>query len=128
MRRHQGTFQETNELAFAQALFVRTTNASPSNVRRHLEITQREAFDEALRWLDGQPKLVRDLRDNPSSLTDGIFTIEKKKGLLSRLLSREPETSLPEVTLPRPAKERTEAERRRIEEAKALVEEALQDS
>jgi hypothetical protein len=131
MRRHQGTFLGVEELALACALFIRATDRKPASVRRHLEITQREAFDLALAWVDGQPKLVRALTKDPESLADGIFSLEEKKGLFSRLLaSKKPEEDDPIAAMgaPRPAKERTDEERRRIAETKALVEEALQES
>ena len=130
VRRHQGTFLGVEELALACALFVRVTDRKPSSVRRHLDVTQREAFDIALGWLDGQPKLVRTLAKDPESLADGIFALEEKKGLFSRLLSskklEEDEPSA--ISAPRPAKQRTEEEQRRIAETRALVEEALQES
>ena len=126
MRRHQGTFLGVEELALACALFVRVTDRKPGAVRRHLEVTQKEAFDLALDWVDGQPKLVRALTKDPSSLADGIFTLEEKKGLLSRFLTRKREDDMPEaIPVSVKPKERSEEERRRIAETKALVEEAL---
>ena len=136
MRQHQGTFLGASELALACALFIRVTDRKPGAVRRHLAVTQREAFDSALDWVDGQPKLVRALMNEPETLADGIFALEEKKGLLSRLLSSSPKErkhddeadALAALSVPRPAKERTEEERRRLAETRALVEEALQDS
>jgi hypothetical protein len=130
MRRHQGTFLGVDELALANALFVRTTDVKPGSVRRHLEVTQKEAFDLALDWVDGQPKLVRALTQDPASLADGIFTLEEKKGLLSRFLTRKRDDDMPDAVAPVSVKprERSDEERRRIAETKALVEEALQES
>jgi len=129
MRRHQGTFLGVEELALACALFVRVTDGKPNIVRRHLEVTQREAFDIALDWVDGQPKLVRALTKDPATLADGVFSLEEKKGLFSRLLSRKRDDGPDEIMPVAPkAKPRTEEELRRIAETKALVEEALQDS
>jgi hypothetical protein len=130
MRRHQGTFLGVEELALACALFVRVTDRKPGSVRRHLEVTQREAFDLALDWVDGQPKLVRNLKSDPAILEDGVFALEEKKGLLSRLLSRKREEDELPMSMPasRPVRERSAEELRRIAETKALVEEALQDS
>ena len=130
VRQHQGTFLGVDELALACALFVRVTDRKAGSVRRHLAVTQREAFDSALDWVDGQPKLVRALTKDPESLADGIFSLEEKKGLLSRLLSsKKPADDVDALMTapPRVAKERTEEERRRLAETKALVEEALQD-
>ena len=129
VKRHQGTFLGVEELALANALFVRVTDRKPSSVRRHLEVTQREAFDLALDWVDGQPRLVKTLAEDPESLADGIFTIEEKKGFLSRILApKKPDDDLAAISTPRPAKERSDEERRRLAETRALVEEALQDS
>lgn len=133
MKRHQATFLGVEELALANALLVRATGRKPGTVRRHLEVTQREAFDLALSWVDGQPKLVRALKEDPGSLADGIFSLEEKKGLFSRLLSRKKEDDgleamVAPVSASRPVRPvRSEEERRRIAETKALVEEALQE-
>lgn len=128
MRQHQGTFLGVQELALACALFVRATDRKPGMVRRHLAVTQREAFDLALDWTDGQPKLVRALTEDPASLADGIFTLEEKKGLLSRLLARKRDDDMPDaMPISVKPKERSEEERRRIAETKALVEEALSE-
>jgi len=131
VKRHQGTFLGVEELALANALFVRVTGHKPSSVRRHLAVTQREAFDIALDWVDGQAKLVKTLAKAPESLTDGIFALEEKKGFLSRILGRDAnkdDDDIAALSTPRPAKERSEEERRRLAETRALVEEALQDS
>lgn len=128
MKRHKGTFLEVEEVALAVALFVRAWDKKPGAVRRHLDVTQREAFDAALAFVDGQPKLVRALADDPESLEDGIFELEAKKGLLSRLFSSKKNDDEPPVSIPVRVKERSEEEKRRIAETKALVDEALQDS
>jgi hypothetical protein len=125
MRRHQATFLDLDEIALGLALFVRTTNAKPGAVRRHLEVTQRESFDLALDWVDGQPSLVRTLTERPETLADGIFELEKKKGLFSRLFSRKPADDEPTPSARRT--ERSVEEERRLAEARALVEEALSD-
>src|SRR5690606_11713390 len=113
------------------ALFVRVTDAKASRVRRHLAITQREAFDGALSWVDDQPKLVKALAEHPETLEDGVFVLEEKRGLLGKLLGRKRSDDDELVPIPASAPKQstlTEEERRRIAETKALVEEALQDS
>lgn len=129
MRLHQGTFLSTAELAMAVALFIRVADQKAGVVRRHLPVTQREAFDDALAWLSTQPKLVRTLREHPASLTDGIFEVEARKGLLARLFARSPEhdDDLTLTTVKKTPKSRSDEELRRLAEAKALVEEALQE-
>jgi hypothetical protein len=131
VKRHQATFLSVEELALAVALFVRVTDAKPGKVRKHLEVTQREAFDNALSWIDDQPKLVKALADEPETLEDGVFVLEEKKGLFGKLLSRKraDEDELLPLSSGKPkASTLSEEERRRIAETKALVEEALQDS
>jgi hypothetical protein len=127
MKRHQATFLSVEELAFALALFVRVTDAKPARVKKHLEPTQREAFDAALAWVDDQPKLVQTLTEDPETLEDGVFALEEKKGVFGKLLARKrtDEDELVPVSKPSTL---TEEERRRIAETKALVEEALQES
>lgn len=130
MRRHQATFLSVEELALALALFVRTTDKKPGTVRKHLEVTQREAFDDALAWVDGQPKLVKALTEDPETLEDGVFVLEERKGLLTKLLARKRDEDVDldaPVSKPR-ATPRSEEELRRIAETKALVEEALQET
>lgn len=126
MKRHQATFLDVEEIALGLALFVRTTKAKPGTVRGHLEVTQKEAFDAALAWVDTQPTIVRTLVDEPEKLADGIFRFEEKKGFLSRLFAPKPDDDL-RVASVKP-RERSEDERRRLAEAKALVEEALSES
>lgn len=131
MRMHQGTVLDVHELALATALFLRVNDVKAGLVKRHLEVTQREAFDEALAFVDGQPKLVATLREHPEALTDGVFALEEKKGLLAKLFARKPDDGLEALaaaaprSTPRPM---SDAERRRLAETKALVEEALQES
>lgn len=129
MKRHQATFLSVEELALAVALFVRVTEAKPGRVRKHLPVTQREAFDAALSWVDDQPKLVRTLADAPETLEDGVFVLEEKKGLFGKLLSRKRTEEEELAPLPSPkTSSLSEEERRRIAETRALVEEALQDT
>jgi hypothetical protein len=132
MKRHQATFLEVEDVAFAVALFVKAAEKKPSVVRRYLEVTQKEAFDAALSWLDGQPSLVRALVERPEALSDGVFAFEEKKGLFSRFFAsigaprlrgdgKEPAVFTPTKTA------RSEEEERRLAEAKALVEQALSE-
>ncbi len=127
MRRHQATHLGVEELAFALALFVRASEAKPGIVRRHLEVTQKEAFDAALDWVDGHPNLLATFKERPETLADGVFEIEEKKGLLSRLFSRKSTDDDVEAVPVSKPRERSEEELRRIREAKALVDEAFSE-
>jgi hypothetical protein len=123
MRQHQATFLGTNELALALALFTRTAEKKAGLVGKHLAPTQADAWRDALAWVDAQPRLVRALREMPETLTDGVFALEEKKGLLGRLLARKEDDGF---AGPVKIRERSEEERRRIAEARALVEEAFE--
>jgi hypothetical protein len=125
MKRHQATFLDVEEVALATALFVRASGAKPGTVKKHLEITQKEAFDEQLAWVDSQPTLVRTLAEHPEQLADGVFSFEEKKGIFSRFFGSKPEAMPTSTTTP---KKRTEEELRRLAEAKALVDEAFSES
>ena len=127
MKRHQATFLDVEEIALGLALFVRVTDKKPGVIRRHLEVTQKEAFDAALAWVDGQPSLVEALAKRPETLEDGVFAFEEKKGLLSRLFARKSSEDDLGTLASRPARERSPEELRRLAEARALVEEALSE-
>ena len=85
LRAHQGTQLDVASSALGLALFLRVTGVKPGSARRHLETTQREAFDEALRWVDSNAKIVDALRLHPESLADGVFPIGGAKGILARV-------------------------------------------
>ncbi len=126
MKRHQATFLGIEEIALGLALFIRVTNKKPGIVRRHLEVTQKEAFDAALSWVDGQPSLVKALAQRPETLEDGVFAFEQKKGLFSRFFAKKDDHEIGAVSA-RP-RERSAEEQRRLAEARALVDEALSES
>jgi hypothetical protein len=125
LRAHQATALDVPSSALALALFLRVHDVKPSVARRHLETTQREAFDEALAWVDSNGAIVASLRAHPESLSDGVFPIAPVKGILGRLFATKP-AQLPErIAAPPPRRMRSEAEERRLAEDRALVEEAL---
>lgn len=126
MRVHRGTHLAVEETAIALALFVRAHDVKTSEARRHLEATQREAFDEALRWVDSNPEIVTALRETPQMLVDGVFQIQETKSVLGRLLARRKVQAVPaDAPISRAKRERSPEEERRLAEARALVEEAL---
>jgi hypothetical protein len=126
LRAHQATHLDVPSCAVALALFVRVTGAKASRVRTHLEATQREAWDEALRWADSNDALVAALRDHPASLADGVFAIEPVRGALARFFARRTSDDAPPAAVPaRPKRERSSEELQRLAETRALVDEAL---
>jgi hypothetical protein len=126
LRAHQGTALDVSSSAVALALFLRLHEVKPQAARRYLETTQREAFDEAIRWVDSNARLMEALRVHPESLADGVFAIEPVKGFLSRVLGAQAGT-LPEPIAAPMAKRKARSveEERKLAETKALVEEAL---
>ncbi len=127
VRVHQATNHNLEELAVAVALFVREHDLKPSRARAHLETTQKEAFDDALVWVDSNPEIVATLRTQPHLLADGIFTIEATKGPIGRFFAkRKLETpSAKDLAASATKRKRTPEEERKLAETRALVEEAL---
>jgi hypothetical protein len=134
VRVEQCTHLDVMELAVTLALFARLHGHKPSRAKKHLEVTQRDAFDEALAWVDSNPDLLEDLRQRPEALADGVFQVRPAHGLIGGLLRRwfaagqkepalEPFAASPRAPRPRPP--RTEEEQKRLDRARALVDEAL---
>jgi hypothetical protein len=123
MRVHAGTHLGVADLAVLLALYTRVEGAKPSAARAHLPVTQTEAFDEALKWVDSNGELVDQLREMPEVLEDGVFEVRKSVGFFGRLFGKKSPKLDEPVQSARTV--RTEAEQRRLEEAKRLVEEAL---
>lgn len=122
---HRATHLSVEETAAVTALFCRVYEHDARRVRKHLEVTQAEAFDEAITWVDSNPTLVAQLRDTPELLEGGAFELLPPKGFLGRLFIKKIDLSAKPVAA---KKVRTEEEERRIARAKALVEDALGSS
>jgi hypothetical protein len=119
---HQSTALDVHALAMMLALFCAVRGIKPRVVRAHLQPTQREAFDEAVRIVSSNDDLVDKLRDTPELLEDGIFELAPPKGLLSRIFSGKKKAEIAPVST---KKERTAEEQRRMEEARRLVDEVF---
>lgn len=118
-----GTVLSTEELAWASVMALHANGARASVVRRHLETTQREAFDAATRWLDDRPTLAAQLREAPELLAAGAFDLAPEGGSLLRLWKRKPDALA--APAPEARRPRSPEEERRLAEARALVDEAL---
>ncbi|MGA2447367.1 MAG: hypothetical protein ABTD50_01685 [Polyangiaceae bacterium] len=126
LRMTRATVLGVEQLAIAQALFSALHGVRSSAVRRHLGTTQRTAFDVAHDWTESNPMLVEALRDRPAILESGGFELEPIRGPIGRwLYKRRLEQQLKTVPEPRPHAPMTEDQRRRIAEARALVDEVL---
>lgn len=128
MRMHRGTALSLEENALLLALVARVHGHKMSAITRHLEVTQREAFDSALAWVDSNPELITKLRTLPSSLEDGVFPIAKARGWLGRLFSQRPSADDAMLEAPRAPRrvQRTAEEQQKIDEMRRLVDEALE--
>ncbi len=118
------TALSVEKIAVALALFVAVHAIDESEARAHLHATQREALDRALAWTASNPLLTEALRHHPARLEAGAFQIEPVRGLLGRWLHhRRMDREMRAAPATQPA--RSEEQRRRFEEARALVDEVL---
>ncbi len=124
----QATALSVEEAAVILALFIAVHGHSAADARRHLDATQREAFDHAVEWTESNPLLVETLRDWPALLEGGAFDIEPTRGLLGRWLHKRRLDRDLRAPLAAPRSTLSEAQRRRMAEAKALVDEVLGES
>ena len=116
------------ELAVLTALFCAVNDVKQRLAKAHLATTQAEAFDDAVAWVDTNDHLVKALRAAPETLADGVFSMERTRGFLSRLFRKKDNDLSLTAAAVKPARVRTPDEERRLAEARALVEEALSES
>jgi hypothetical protein len=125
LRMARATALGVEELAVALALFACLHGIKPGEVRAHLEPTQREAFDLAFAWVESNPFLLDDLRHRPALLEGGLFDMEPVRGVFGRWrLRRKLERQL-RARPTTPGARLSDEQRRRLEEARALVDEVL---
>jgi hypothetical protein len=125
LRMAQATTLSVEEACVALALFVGIHDAKVSDARAHLGATQREAFDLALAWVESNPLLLETLRDRPALLETGLFDLEPVRGLVGRWFHKrklDKELRAPAAPSSTPLSDDT---RRRLEEARALVDEVF---
>jgi hypothetical protein len=126
VRVHQATSLSLMEVAVALALFTRVHGLKVGAARKNLGTTQTEAFDHAIEWVDSNEAIVamlRDPSDGAQLAADGFFTIEPVRGVLGRLFGKKKESFT--IEAPKPARTRTPEQQKKLDEARALVEEAL---
>lgn len=125
LRMAKATTSSVEEIAVALALFVAVHGAKVSEARAHLGATQREAMDLAVAWVESNPLLVEALRDHPATLESGIIELEPVRGLLGRWLHKRKVDREMRTPVVQPSAPISEDRRRRLEEARALVDEVL---
>jgi len=123
---HRATFLTVEETAAMVALFARAYGHDLRRVKKHLEVTQAEAFDEALAWVDSNPEIVAQLRDTPELLEAGTFDLLAPKSFLGRLFVKK--VDVISKAPPKAKRARSEEEEQRLARAKQLVDEALGSS
>jgi len=124
LRMAQATVLPVEEACVALALFVGIHGAKVSDARANLGATQREAFDLALAWVESNPLLLETLRDRPALMEKGQLDLEPVRGLVGRWFHKRKLDK--ELRAPAPASTPlTDEKRRRLEEARALVDEVL---
>lgn len=128
LRMTQATVLPVEPLAVALALFVALHGGKASEARKHLGATQREAFELAEDWVESNPQLVETLRERPEMLAAGVFDIEPVRGLLGRWLHRRRTEKAERGAPARPATVMSDERRRRLEEARALVDEVMTEA
>lgn len=126
MRMHRGTALSLNEHALLLATVARMHGHKVGAIEKHLEVTQREAFDRALSLVDSNRELTSALCSTPETLVDGIFTIHATRGWLGRLFSKRPASDL-DTGPHSPVRnvKRSAEEQAKIDEMRRLVDEAL---
>jgi hypothetical protein len=131
LRMAQATALPVDEAVVPLALFVALRGAKRSAAVAHLHATQREAYDLAEVWVESNPKLVEALRDRPALLEAGLFSMEPARGIVGRWLHKRKVEKERDVDAgaavggATPGAALTEEKRRRLEEARALVDEVL---
>jgi hypothetical protein len=125
LRMTQATALTVEESAVALALFLALHGVKASRASAHLEATQAEALDLALAWTESNPLIVEALRDRPELLAAGAFDLEPVRGLVGRWLHKRKVDKELRAQAPAPAAPLSDDKRRRIEEARALVDEVL---
>ncbi|HZU85775.1 MAG TPA: hypothetical protein VE987_22775 [Polyangiaceae bacterium] len=125
LRVARATTLSVDEIAAGLARFLLVHGHPESRCRLHLGATQREALDRALDWAASNDAIVEALRDQPALLEGGGFSFEPVRGPLFRWLHRRKADRRPALPRKASAPQLTEGQRRRLDEARALVEEVF---
>jgi hypothetical protein len=125
LRMAQATALPVEEVTVALALFAAIHQARVSDARAHLGPTQREALDLSTAWAESNPLLVETLRDRPALLETGLFDIEPVRSLVGRWFHKRRLDKELKAPIAPSASPLSEEKRRRLEEARALVDEVL---
>jgi hypothetical protein len=126
LRMTRGTALSVEEATVTLALFLALHGERPSKARKYLGTTQREAFANACDWVDANPALVERLRERPSTLVGPAIPIEPVRGLFASWFHRRSvKRDVPAPQRAAPAPPMSDEKRRRLEEARALVDDVF---
>lgn len=76
------------DLAVAFSLFVAQGGHPGRQAARHLDATQRTLFQQALAWIESNPRIVTLLKDRPAQLVSGSFSITEARPWLARVFGK----------------------------------------
>lgn len=131
------TVLPVEELSTALAIFCYLHRVPVRLARSHLEPTPKALFDEADLWARSNAGVVRLVRDDPKALEADSYSLSAARGWLSRVLGlgrargpsvptdEELEKMAQKLPSGRTAAKRDPEKEQRLEEIRALVDEAL---
>jgi hypothetical protein len=128
LRMARCTALSAEEAAVGLALFLALHGERPSRARKYLGATQREALAGACDWVDSNPELIERLRESPSTLVGPTIALEPVRGIfgdwLHRRAAKKPREA-PASFRAAPSAPLSDERRRRLEEARALVDDVF---
>jgi hypothetical protein len=128
LRMTRSTALSVEEATVGLALFLALHGENPSRARKYLGATQREAFALASDWVDANTDLVDWLRESPSTFVGSAIAFEPVRGVFGnwfrRRAARRPAIAPAPSRMPPPVP-LSDAKRRRLDEARALVDEVF---
>lgn len=83
---HSATRMPVEDVTLALAVFCKLHNVPDRVASKHLELTPRECFDEAMVWASSNIRVIRRLREAPASMKADEFQLSEARSWLSRAL------------------------------------------
>lgn len=128
MRMHRGTALSLEEHALLLVTIARVHGHKLASATKHLEVTQKEAIDRAIAFVDSNAEVIKQLQGSPEMLVDGIFAVNPPRSWLGRLFSKRPDahtSPFGETPVAQRHVSRSAEEQAKIDEMRRLVDEAL---
>ncbi|EYF01567.1 hypothetical protein [Chondromyces apiculatus] len=136
---HSATRMPVDEVTLALAIFCRLHQIPDRTAMRHLELTPRAHFEESAVWTASNTSLLKLLRDDPARIAADGYDLSESRSWLARVLGigvrRAPtlddelvafERSLPQGRPRTPALSQNPAQKAKLAELRALVDESLE--